>query len=357
MIIRELKLKLTKKQEAELERWLFHLTSIHNWAIRKIELNAQDKIYFDKLDFRNILVEHSKKLELPSHVIQGMLVQVWLSWQRCFKKISKKPHFKGRRNKLNSISIPDPIPAIENNLVRIPLLGKVRFFKQDIPGGNIKCGRIIRRASGWYLILIIDTVHKFEVKQNAPVVGIDTGFHSLLTLSDGTKFENPRELRLGAERLAQAQRGRNRLLSSKIQERQANRRKDRNHKISRKLVENYSIIYITNDNLKGQQKKFGKSIQEASIGNLIKMIKYKSAVHADRKIILINSNYTTMICSSCGAKTGPTGFSGLAVRQWECQACEAYHDRDINAAKNVLKVGLGYNLKVPVMEQLTGIII
>ncbi|MCK9428815.1 MAG: transposase [Candidatus Omnitrophica bacterium] len=353
MIIRELKLKLTKKQEAELERWLFHLTSVYNWTVRKIELDAKDKIYYGKFDLINLIKLHSKKLKIPAHVISGVLVQAWISWQRCFKKLSKKPHFKGRRNKLNSIPFPDSIKSIGEKEIKLLGLGKVRFFKQDIPEGKIKCSRIIKRASGWYLLITIDTNHKFEVKENAPIVGIDTGFHSLLTLSDGVKFENPRELKLGAKRLAQATRGRNYKLIGRIQEHQANRRKDRNHKISRNLVENYSTIYITNDNLKGQQKKFGKSILEASIGNLIKMINYKSAVHADRKTILVNSKFTTMICSSCGAKTGPTGFSGLAVREWNC-ACGAHHDRDINAAINVLHLGLGYNLKAPAMEQLTG---
>ena len=354
MIVRELKLKLTYKQEKEFERWLFHLTSIYNWAIRKIELNAKYKIYFSKKDFQNILAEHGKKLGIPSHVIQGTLTQAWIAWQRCFKKTSHKPHFKGRRNRLVSIPFPDPIKYIKDGETGIRGFKRLRFFKQDVPQGDIKCSRVIKRTSGWYLLIWIDTTHTFEVKQNAPSVGIDTGFHSLLTLSDGVKIENPRELRKGADQLTRMQRGRKKRLTSRIQERQANRRKDRNHKISRWLVENYSTIYITDDNLKGQQKKFGKSIAEASLGSLIAMVNYKSAVHAGRKAIAVDSRNTTLTCSNCGEiNESLRGFSGLAVRQWKCSHCGCEHDRDINAAINILHVGLGYNLKVPAMGQLT----
>ena len=174
----------------------------------------------------------------------------------------------------------------------------------------------------------------------------------MLTLSDGIKIENPRELRKGADQLARAYRGRRKKLASRIQERQANRRKDRNHKISRWLVENYSTIYITNDNLKGQRKKFGKSIAEASLGNLIAMVNYKSAVHAGRKAIAVDSKNTTLTCSNCGEiNESLRGFSGLAVRHWKCNHCGCEHDRDVNAAMNILHVGLGYNLNVSAMEQ------
>src|SRR3989304_3775159 len=156
MIQYQRKLKLTKVQEAQLNTWLFHLTSVWNWAIRKIELDARDKVYYSRKTFQNLLTGHSGKLGIPSHTIQGMLDQTWLSWQRCFKKISRKPRFKGRRNKLNSIPFPDPIKPPLNNRVRMPLLGLVKFHKQDIPEGKINSGRIIKRASGWYLCLNIN---------------------------------------------------------------------------------------------------------------------------------------------------------------------------------------------------------
>ena len=106
-----IKLRLNKKQEATLNTWLWNLTGVWNWAIKKIEHNAQDKIYFSAFDFANLLADHGKKLEIPSHTIQGVLSQAHTAWSRCFKKIGGKPRLKGQRNKLNSISFPDRIQS------------------------------------------------------------------------------------------------------------------------------------------------------------------------------------------------------------------------------------------------------
>jgi IS605 OrfB family transposase len=165
----------------------------------------------------------------------------------------------------------------------------------------------------------------------------------LAILSNGDKFSNHREFIKGQERLAQAQRGKRKKLVGRLHERISNRRKDYNHKVSRKIVQNFSEIYITNDNLRGQAKIFGKSVSDAGISQLRRFISYKSDNHG-RKCVLVDSKYTTMTCSNCGARTGPTGLFGLAVRSWECGACGAQHDRDINAAKVILNSGLGWSL-------------
>ena len=107
-------------------------------------------------------------------------------------------------------------------------------------------------------------------------------------------------------------------------------------------MENYSEIYCTNDNLKAQANNFGKSICDAGISQLRQFISYKSENHG-RRFTLVDSKNTTRTCSSCGALTGPTGFAGLSVRSWEC-GCGAKHDRDVNAAQVVLKIGLGLSL-------------
>jgi len=345
MIIRELKLRLTTKQKRLLNQWLFNLTGVYNWAIRKIELNAQNGVYFSKFDFANSLPKHSRTLEVPSHTVQGILNQAYTTWQRCFKKISKQPKLKSVRNKLNSIPFPDPIPSnrLKDRLIRIPRLGWVKFYKQKLPDGIIKNARIIKRASGWYLQLTIDTNYKFPVKKTSAKVGIDTGFKYLAVLSDGIKISNKRHLVKGQKRLAQAQRGKRKKLTARLHERIKFRRRDHNHKVSRYIVEDYSEIYITNDNLKGQSKIFGKSISDAGISQLRQFIIYKSDIHS-RKCSLVDSKYTTMTCSICGAKTGPSGLSKLVVRNWECSACGAQLDRDLNAAKVILYSGLGYSL-------------
>jgi len=344
MIIRQLKLKLNKHQENQLNQWLWNLTGVYNWAIKKIENDAKDHIYYTPKGFQNLLSNHSKTLDIPSHVLQGVLVQAYTAWQRCFKKVTKKPRLKGKRNKFNSIPFPDPIKPAQDYKIGIPGVGKLRFYKQEIPAGKVKCGRIIKRSSGWYLCLWIDIVHTFPVKDTDAAVGIDPGFSTLLTLSDGTKIDNPRELRIGEQRSKQALRGRRYKLVGRLQEKQANRRSDRNHKLSRKLIENYNTIYYSDDNFRGLARTHGKSVSEAGLGQLIGMLNYKGRT-GGRNIVPVNSKFTTMTCSSCEALTGPSGWRGLAVRDWGCCACGAHHDRDINAAMVVLKTGAGAALK------------
>ena len=340
MIVRTLKLRVGNKLDRQLNGWLWNLTGVYNWAIKRIEVNARDRIFEPEKKFQNLLAGHSEKLEIPSHTIQGTLLQAHNAWQRCFKKLAKKPKFKSRRNRLNSISFIDPIQPPKGCRIRLPGLGNLVFHKQELPEGKIKCGRIIKRATGWYLCLFIDTQHKVTVKDTEAHIGIDPGFHTLLTLSNGEKIENPRELRKGAMRLAQAQRSGNKRLVARIHERQANRRSDRNHKISRKLVENFKTISYSNDNFRGMAKRFGKSVTEAGLGQLTGFIDYKSRT-GGRLAVPVPSPKTTMRCSACWSLTGPTGLSGLSVREWKCAVCGTHHDRDLNSAMVIDILGAG----------------
>lgn len=349
LLVRELKFKkLTQKQEDQFSEMLFRCTGLYNLVIRRIKLDAQDGIYHTKYELYNQFVGHSRKSGIHSRMIQAVVEQAFNAWDRCFKKTSKEPKLKSVRNKLNSLPFPDPIKlsSLTDKTIRLPLVGVLRYFKQEMPEGKIKRARVVKRASGWYVQLTIDTKHVFEVKETEEKVGIDTGFKHLAVLSDGTKVENQRNYIQSQERLGQAQRGKRKKLVSRLHERIRNQRRDYSHKVSRKIVEKFKEIYITKDNLRGQSRIFGKSVMDAGIAQLRSFIIYKGDVHG-RKVELVDSKYTTMTCSACGARDGPTGLSGLAVRNWEC-GCGANHDRDINSARVILNSGLGINL-VPEM--------
>lgn len=339
MIIRELKLRTTVKQDAQLDDWLWNLTGVYNWAIRKIEQDAKDKIYYTKLDFVNLLANHSKILKIPSHTIQGILEQAWFSWHRCFKKIGGKPRLKGLRNKLISIPFPDPIKSPIGNKITFPSFKGMRFHSQVLPDGKIKRGRLVKRASGWYLQLTIDVEHRFNCYGEG-VIGIDPGYKLLLSTSEGEIIKHPRELDVNEKRLAQAQRGVNKKLVARKHERIKNQKKDRNHKLSRRLVQENIEIYFSKDNIKGLQKKFGKSVANSNHHQLRQMIAYKSSA-CGRQFKEVDSRNSTKTCSCCGSLSGPTGLAGLSVRDWTCSACGSHHDRDINAAINTLMTGLG----------------
>ena len=335
MITSTIKLRLNKKQEATLNTWLWNLTGVWNWAIKKIEHNAQDKIYFSAFDFVNLLADHGKKLGIPSHTIQGVLSQAYTAWSRCFKKIGGKPKLKGQRNKLNSVIFPDKIHLPQENHISIPGIGNIRYHKQELPKGNIKCGRIIKRASGWYLCLFIDAERSAIIRTGYGKIGIDPGFKTLLTLSTGEKIEHPRELEATGKRLAQAQRGHDKHLAARLSERRSNRVKDRNHKLSLRLVKENILIAFSADNHKGIARKFGKSVSSSGHYQLQKMLSYKSSF-CGTQYREIDSRNSTKTCSSCGSLSGPQGWGGLSVRQWVCSACGAVLDRDVNAAINTL---------------------
>lgn len=343
MVQYQLKLKLTKKQERDLERWLYHLAAVWNWAVRKIELDSTDKIYHSDFSLYGLLNGHSQKLNIPSQCLRGIAHAALNSWKSCFRKQNKKPKLKGVRNKLNSIPIPDRPKIRRNNKIKITGWDTIKFHGQFIPNGNIKYSRLTKQSSGWYLCLFIDAgPNSISVKSNN-VVGIDPGFNNLLTLSSGEKITHPRELEASANRLAQAQRGRNKKLAGRIHEHIANQRRDRNHKLSRRLISENQFIALSKDSILGIAKRFGKSVSSSSHGQLRSMLNYKSKCRTDGLGVYIEvpSKNSTRICSNCKALTGPTGWAGLSVREWDCSACGAHHDRDINAAVNTLISGAG----------------
>lgn len=354
MIVREIKLKLNKKQEEEFESYLWKLTGLYNYVSRKIQLDAKDKIYHSYYYLQNLLSGHAKKIDIQSQVFQATIKQAYNAWDRCFKKLAKQPKLKGIHNKLRSFTFPqfDNKNLFERK-IKLPRLGTVRYHKRTLPKGKIKLVRVVKKASGWYAQLTIDAKHIFPVKKTEEAVGIDTGFKNLAILSNGIKYENHRNYVKGQKRLAQAQRGSDKKLTARLHERIANRRKDHNHKVSREIVENYQKIAITNDNLRGQSKIFGKSVSDAGISQLRNYILYKSESH-NRETRLVDSKYTTMTCGNCGQRTGPTGLSKLGVREWECSDCGSVLDRDTNAAKVILAFGFGTNLGLGELLPTTG---
>jgi transposase len=344
MIQRQLKLKVTPRQDRQLNHWLWHLAAVWNWASKKIENDARDGYYHSGFDLFQMLAGHSRRMGIPAHVIRSTAGGAHEAWARCFKKTSRKPRLKGMRNKMNSIPFPDPKFRLwPNSRISVEGIGRVRFHEQELPEGKIKCGRIIKRSSGWYLCLFIDAEPNEIPPLASGQVGIDPGFKSLLAFSTGEKIAHPRELEASALRLAQAQRGHGQKLASRIQERISNQRKDRNHKLTRRIVSENILIAFSKDNIRGIQRRFGKSVTSSSHYQIRSMLAYKSKCRTDGSCVYAEpeSRNSTRTCSTCGALTGPTGWIGLKVREWDCGACGAHHDRDTNAAMNALIAGAG----------------
>ena len=200
----------------------------------------------------------------------------------------------------------------------------------------------------WYFNVAIEV--DVVVPKGQDKIGIDLGLRDTATCSDGTKLEAGRFYRDMEPKLAVAQRAGKKRRVRNIHAKIANRRKDALHKFSRQLVNRCGEIYVGNvSSNKLVKTKMAKSVLDAGWGQLKTMLEYKCA-HAGIVFKEVNEAYTTRACSSCGSLSGPQGVNGLRIREWTCREYGVTHDRDVNAAKNILAVGHGRPVEgIPVL--------
>ena len=193
----------------------------------------------------------------------------------------------------------------------------------------------------WYFNVAVELEVVMPTGQGA--VGVDLGLKEIATCSDGVKLANGRLYRELESKLAIAQRSNNKKRVRAIHAKIANRRKDSLHKFSRNLVNQYGEIYVGDvSSMKLVKTKMAKSVLDAGWGQLKTMLSYKCA-NAGIVFRVVDESYTTQTCSNCGAlpSSRPRGIAGLGIREWTCCECGVTHDRDVNAAKNILAVGHG----------------
>ncbi|MBA4070970.1 MAG: hypothetical protein C0497_03910 [Gemmatimonas sp.] len=289
------------------------------------------------------------RLGVNQHFLRGLVDDVAGAWADYRAGEKGRPKRKGQRNRLFSLPFKSGVKLLDAKHLRIPSFGVVRLHDQkDLPAlcglevgvNRIKCARLMRVRRGWYLTLFIDAPPRTVTVVDHAVVGVDLGYSTLAMLSSGEKIPHPREYQRAERRIGQAARGLNLALLGALQQRLANARRHRNHEISRDLVARHATIYLSKDNLKGLQRTFGKSVLSAGHGELRGMLASKSR-QAGRVYVEVSSKQSTRRCHCCGALSGPHGVAGLSVRVWECVACGARHDRDVNAACNALLTGIG----------------
>jgi IS605 OrfB family transposase len=193
----------------------------------------------------------------------------------------------------------------------------------------------------WYFNVVVDVEVRPGAGQGA--IGIDLGLKDVATCSDGRKLENGRFYRDLEEQLAVSQRSGNKKRTRAIHAKITNRRKDALHKFSRQLVNQHGEIYVGDVSpQKLTQTRMAKSVLDAGWGQLKTMLAYKCD-HAGTIFRVVDERYTTQTCSCCGAKpdSRPKGIAGLGIREWTCSECGVTHDRDVNAARNILAAGRG----------------
>ncbi len=204
---------------------------------------------------------------------------------------------------------------------------------------KFKSGSFNQDARGrWYFNVCVEV----DVAANTATtsVGIDLGLKTPATTSDGAKLEG-RWYRNNEKKLAAAQRANKKERVRAIHAKIKNQRKDALHKFTTELVKNYGAVFVGNVSSKGLVKtRMAKSTYDASWAMIKTTLKYKCN-HAGVVYEEVNESYTTQSCSCCGSipTSSPKGRAGLGIREWTCSDCGTTHDRDVNAAKNILAVG------------------
>ena len=290
--------------------------------------------------------------EVNSQTLQFSLKCLDVAYTNFFKKRAKFPKFKSKHSK-NSFTATQYSTISDNKLF-------IRKFREGIKcrvhrevRGKIGKVTITKTPSGKYFVSVhTEEEYVTPLEKTNKSVGLDLGLKDFLTTSEGERFNNNRYTKKYESRLATAQkhlsrkkkgsRGfeRQRLKVARLHEKISNRRADYLHKTSITLVRRYDVICIEDLNIQGMVKnhRLAKSISDASWGSFVAMLTYKAEWN-DKKVVKIDRFFpSSQTCSVCGNINGQT--KDLSVREWECSVCHTRHNRDVNAAINILREGL-----------------
>lgn len=373
-MLRAIKIRLypNKEQEANINKILGCYRFVYNHMLElKQEAYNKDKtnlglydlyIYFHRTLRKD--EKYSWLKEQNTHVMQQAIRQMLSAYDNFFKRHKGFPKFKSKKDKQSALF---PLQAISKrntfetrHISLIKQLKNIKFICSDLYlrrlqkySKNIRSATLSKTKSGNYFLSIIvemedDELKKFEHTDKQ--VGIDLGVKNFVITSDGEVFENKHFLKKEEKKMKRLQRqlsrkvkGSNnrekqRVKIAKLFERMTNKKKDYIHYVVNELLKSYDTIFMEDLNVNGMTKNhhLAKAIREVGFSMLKQVLTNKALVN-DKQVISIDRFYpSSKTCSKCGYKKQDLKLND---REWTCPNCGTKHNRDINAAMNILLEG------------------
>ena len=307
----------------------------------------------------------------PSHTLQQACTDLNTAFQNFFSKRAKYPRFHSRKGAKQSYRDTDHNFVVDTTHLKFNKLGLVRFRSGYILDSSMKVKQVTvsYTPSHKFYASILVKCEKQALPKTGEQVGLDMGVADLVILSTGTKVptqkyeELERKLVLWQRKLARRRElakqeitkakhyedrelilddfsnyQKAKVMVAKLYEKIANSRKDYLHKVTTSLVHNYDLIAM--EDLKTanmvRNHHLAKSISNQGWGMFRTMLSYKCEWYG-KQLVTVNPKNTSRVCSNCGADTGK---KPLDIREWTCPECGVWHDRDVNAAQNILQLAI-----------------
>lgn len=291
--------------------------------------------FLSGFDLNNLTKGCAKELGISSVTVQAICEEYAVR-----RKKAKKNKLSWRSKKRSLGWIPTKVNGLKLKEDSVEYAGHdFRFWKSREVLGKIKTANFSEDARGRWYVNIVCEVEKYHLKKTGQQIGIDLGLKTIASDSEGKKYDRENITKKYESKLAMAQRANKNKLVQTIHAKIKNSRKDWAHKATTEIIKKNDLIVIGDVSpSKLKKTKMAKSVSDAGWHQFKSLLAYK-AIRFGRGYAEVKENFSTVTCSVCLNKASVGGLSNLGVREWVCGVCGSVHDRDTNAARNILRFG------------------